>query len=206
MPKPGQKKTKLFLTCHHEIPTEYELTPINYCNYKVPKFKIEVQILDEGRRMFRGGGGSLSERSGEGFPPPRKRPFQQAMQKTRKGDRRLPKISLICIAYVQTTDFGAKVHNFCVITKRRDEKCHRQFNWRTPFHHHARAQAQHRKPWQVCMGNRPEECRIPQALAAGKPHSGQGTATGGGESAEKGAMVSRADIRPSQAPGQAHIP
>ena len=92
MPKPGQKMTKLFLTCHHEIPTEYELIPVNYCNYKVPKFKIEVQILDEGRRMFRGGG-SLSERSGEGFHPPRKRPFQQAMQKTRKGDRRLPKIS-----------------------------------------------------------------------------------------------------------------
>ena len=128
-----------------------------------PKFKIEVQILDEGRRMFRGGEASRSVAERVSTP-------------------------------------------FCVITKRRDEKCHRQFNWRTSFHHHARAQAQHRKPWQVCMGNRPEECRIPQAQAAGKPHSGQGTATGGGESAEKGAMVSRADIRPSQAPGQAHIP
>ena len=37
MPKPGQKMTKLFLTCHHKIPPRYELTPVNYCNYKVLK-------------------------------------------------------------------------------------------------------------------------------------------------------------------------
>ena len=64
----------------------------------MPKFKIEVQVLDEGRRMFRRGG-SVSERSGEGFHPPRKRPFQQAMQKNEKGRPLSPKnqLNLHCL-------------------------------------------------------------------------------------------------------------
>lgn len=92
MPKPGQKMTKLFLTCHHEIPTEYELIPVNYCNYKVPKFKIEVQILDEGRRMFRGGEASRSVAERVSTPHGNAR-FNRQCKKTRKGDHCLPKIS-----------------------------------------------------------------------------------------------------------------
>lgn len=67
------------------------------------------------------GVGSPLRYAPRGFQPPRKCPFQQAMQKKRKGDHRLPKISQICIAYVQTTNFGAKVHNFRVTAKRREK-------------------------------------------------------------------------------------
>ena len=82
------------------------------------------------------------------------------------------KSAKFALQYVQTTDFGAKVHNFRVTAKRREEKCHRQGNWSESFHDNARTQAEQWKPWQVCVGNRTEERRVSQAQAAWKPRRG----------------------------------
>lgn len=51
----------------------------------------------------------------------------------------LPILSLPGAFAVQTTDFGAKVHNFRVTAKRRGKKCHSQGNWYESFYDNARA-------------------------------------------------------------------